>query len=50
MWGDARSEARKLFVCDAPLTDISIGGTCAIAIDANSNVWTWGSNANGQLG
>ena len=30
--------------------DISLGAFFGVVIDEESNVWTWGSNANGELG
>jgi X-linked retinitis pigmentosa GTPase regulator len=30
--------------------DIAIGGCFGAAIDVNNLVWTWGSNASGELG
>ena len=33
-----------------PLRDLEIGGCFGAAIDLSKHVWTWGTNANGELG
>jgi alpha-tubulin suppressor-like RCC1 family protein len=32
------------------IVDVRAGGAHSLALDANGNVWAWGSNSNGQVG
>jgi X-linked retinitis pigmentosa GTPase regulator len=41
---------QRVISLKTPVRDISIGGCFGAAIDINGMVWTWGSNANGELG
>ena len=34
----------------APLSDISIGGSFGVALDTEGNLYSWGSNTSGELG
>jgi alpha-tubulin suppressor-like RCC1 family protein len=49
--GDQRSPTRVQFPDGTPpIVMIAAGGVHSLAVDANGNLWAWGSNRRGQLG
>ena len=41
---------QKVVSLKAPIKDITVGGSFGSALDVNNMVWSWGSNASGELG
>ncbi|HOZ55403.1 MAG TPA: SpaA isopeptide-forming pilin-related protein, partial [Clostridia bacterium] len=41
---------KVIFPSNIKIVDISVGYDCAAAIDTNGKLWTWGSNASGEVG
>ena len=37
-------------ILDSDIADVSVGGCFGAAVDRDGLVWTWGSNAQGELG
>ena len=48
---EQRGPTRTIFPDGTPrIVAIAAGGAHSLAIDANNNVWAWGTNGNGELG